>query len=759
MLKATRIAKKERAGRRHTRQYALLELQVLENRDLPTTTVGLATNFPGLDFSTAKQLSGAGFEPPDTNIAIGPSDVVETVNTALAIHRKSDGALISQMDLRAFFAPVGPSGDLFDPICTYDELSGRFVVAVIEEIDSPQQASFLNFAVSNSSDPTQGFGEMHRLDVLRHNAASQAVHADYPTIGRNGSAYVFTVNMYTFGTSSSKFDHVQVISVAKVSALDANPGTLTVFQVDRPAQVDFSLSAASMHNAPPGDPMWFVEEDQTGSSGLNVVRMTNVLSASPTFTYTDLAVPAYTQAVAPTQPGGKLFASDALDSRILNVAMRGNMLVADHTVANGADDRARWYQFDTGGSAPMLVQSGEVNRGPGVSTFIPAIDIAPDNSFGMIFEEASSSEPLSIYVSGRLTSDATGMMASPTLVQRGQQAYSGTAGGDFSGMAVDATDGAFWGGAEYTNQEPTNWGTWVARFTLSVTVPVFAPVTLSAVGGASGPTVIFTVTQDHALFRHDDATGWIRLGGSGTILSISAAEEASGNAVVFVITTDHALYRNDRTSGWVKLGDPGTVLSVAAGTDLGGRANAFVLTGTDAFYEYSVGAGWQKLGDADTVVAASPSSLGRVYVTTNDRSVFEHDDRAGWLGLAGAGFAEAISVAPDGAVYAATPDQALERFRPGSGWVKLGASGTIASVVAGSAGGGADEAFVLSTAGGFLEFSDSTGWAPIGAQGTILRAAAAEAGRVFVVTADHSVFGHADGSGWYRLTSGGFALS
>lgn len=756
-----RGARPYRRMKRPFRASLLLELQQLEGRDLLSTSVQLGTNFAGLDFNTSRQLSGQGVEPPDTNVAVGPTFLVETVNTAVAVYNKSDGSLVSQTDLRQFFGPVSPTGDLFDPIVSYDDLSGRFVVAVLEQIDFPQQ-SYLDFAVSNSSDPTQGFGEMHRLNALRHDALGRAVHADYPTVGRNGTAYVFTVNMYTFATPTvaSQFDHVQVISVSKASVLDADPSTLTAFQVDRPPDVDFSLSAAAMHDTVAGDPMWFVEEDQSGSTGLSLVRMTNVLSPDPSFTETDVPVPAYSQAISPAQPGGRLFASDALDSRILNVTLRGNTLVADHTISVGSDDHARWYEFDLSGT-PRLVQSGDIDRGAGVNTFLPAIDIAPSGQLGMAFEESSGQEPMSVYVTGRDPSDASGSMATPVPVKRGLQAYNGSAGGDFSGISIDPSDGSFWGGAEFANQEATNWGTWVARLTLKVTappVPTIPPATLAAVGGDAAPTVVFAITEDHAMYRHDVATGWSRIGGSGTAVSIAAAMESGGNAVVFMVTTDHALYRYDPASGWAQLGGPGSIGFASAGTDAQGRADVYVLTSHGDFAEFSQGAGWQILGASGTVLWISGTSMNRVFVVTADHSVFEFDAAVGWSRASGANFASTVSAAPDGAVYALTLDHGLQRFRPETGWTLVGGPGTIDSVSAGAGAGGDDAAFVQSTAGDVLTFAPVSGWAVINPSQKTLALSGAEADQAFAVAADHSVIGHDPAAGWYPLTSPGFAL-
>jgi hypothetical protein len=749
---AGRFTGRARRARR-TRSFHL-ELQPLEDRRVPATVVNVGTSFAGLDFNAS-----GGTEPPDTSIAVGPNQVVETVNTTIAIYNKTTGALQSETPLATFFSPVGATANLFDPVVVYDPLAQRFIVCVAEEIDSPQQ-SYLDLAVSNSSDPTQGFVQMHRLNVLRHDAAGHALNGDYPTIGYNADAYVITSNMYPFG-NSTQFDHVLVVTIPKSSVLGTNPSTFTDNLIDRPANIDFSLSAAQEVDAGPGAPIWFVEEDMSGSTGLNVVAMTNVLSANPSFTTYDLPVPAYAAAVSPHQPGGTLFSSGALDSRILGAELRGTTLVASQTVGSGADDHARWYQFTIASGTPALVQSGEIDAGAGVDTFTPAIGIAPNGAIGIAFIESSSSQFMSVYVAGRLPSDPVGTMSPPVLLQAGVQNYNGTRGGDYSGLGIDPVDGSFWGASEFANTESTNWGTWIAKLNLKFIQQTYPLMTMSSALTAGGARELFVVSHDHGLFKYQAAIGWTRIGGAGSIAAVSATTDASGLAVAFVVTSDHALYRYDDRSGWSAIGAPGTISAAYAGTDRTGAAVVYVFTTTDAFAEYSRSSGWSTIGAADTLLNAAPIGGGNVAVITADHSVFEYRG-ARWFRLTSSGFAGALAAITDPSgnpeVYVVTLDHALFVYHVQTGWTRLGDSGTIASVSAGSNAAGQGVLYALTTAGDFFRYSTASGWSLIGAAGTIRNFSATNSDQVFVVTADDSIFQFSPGSGWIRLTGSGFGL-
>src|SRR5262249_12226642 len=115
-------------------------------------------NYPGFDLLSAP----ASADPPDTDVAVGPDHIVETVNYSLVVLDKATGAWLSTQRLGDLFAPAGAPGGQFDPVVSYDEMAGRFVIAAAE-VDG--ERSYLDFAVSNSSNPLEGFTEVQRIEV------------------------------------------------------------------------------------------------------------------------------------------------------------------------------------------------------------------------------------------------------------------------------------------------------------------------------------------------------------------------------------------------------------------------------------------------------------------------------------------------------------------------------------------------------------------------------------------------------------------
>jgi hypothetical protein len=434
-------------------------LEVLEARTL--LSVNVLNHFDGL--STREDPR---FQPPDPDAAVGPDSIVETVNSTLECFEKSTGAPGFSQSLGDFFAPIGAGDFVFDPVLTYDEMSGRFFVAAL---DGKLDRSFLDFAVSDTSNPLDGFTAMHQIDLFETDAQGHPLWGDYPKLGFNADVFVLTVNMLHADKTQ---DHVQVVTIDKTSVLAEDPSTLIKHQIDLADPAIDTMAAATMHGSAPGGPMYFVVEPRRfGGNSLRVVQMTDVLSDSPTFTDYDIPVPSYDAPPPAVHPGGTIA---TFESFILNADWRGNQMVATHQVGSGGVARVRWYEFDTGGASPTLIQSGEINQGPDVFTYFSAIALAENGDIGLTFMESSSAEFVSMYITGRKASDPPGTMQLPVPIFPGQGVYMGIRGGDYSAVAVDPVDGTFWAANMY-KPSFAFWGTGIAEFAIDDLAAPLAP--------------------------------------------------------------------------------------------------------------------------------------------------------------------------------------------------------------------------------------------------------------------------------------------
>src|SRR4029077_2860136 len=83
-----------------------------------------------------------GFVPPDTNMAVGPNHILQTVNSRYAIFDKSGNLLVGPFSLSSIWAPLGSgngcaTNDAGDVVAQYDKLADRFIVTQLGGITPP----------------------------------------------------------------------------------------------------------------------------------------------------------------------------------------------------------------------------------------------------------------------------------------------------------------------------------------------------------------------------------------------------------------------------------------------------------------------------------------------------------------------------------------------------------------------------------------------------------------------------------------------
>ena len=481
-------------------------IEPLERRTL--LAVELGTNVPGLTFSDTPSLA-----PPNARIAVGPTQIIEVINGGIAVYSK-DGALLAKTTLRNAFAGLASFGPLFHPQVSYDDVSGRFVVGVLDlNWTSQPTLARLLFAVSRSSDLTAGFADVHAVAVGNGKPAvfdPSAFFFEYDTrlsLGWNYDSYVFAYEMRQIGKDWWNWGSLigrdsDLVAIDKSSVLDNDPSTLKVFHHSLlPGGVPLT-----MHGSQPGDPMVVVANrisyrpplfpgglGDERRLGLDADVFSNLLSDNPTrstFTaFTEiLSLGPDPGAPQAWQPGDTtLIMGDATFS---SAAYRDGRLVVAFTAGEHGDmPQVAWEEWDTnaiGASARVNygfippVAAGQFDPA-GAGAFASAIEIAPNGDIGLSYMQSGHGEFPSMYFTGRKPTDPPNTMQEPRLVKAGEDSYrhetQGRYASEYGGLAVDPVDGTFWGVNAYatthfnTLQARSNWGTWLGNFALTASAP------------------------------------------------------------------------------------------------------------------------------------------------------------------------------------------------------------------------------------------------------------------------------------------------
>jgi len=185
---------------------ALIQSEVL--RQVGTTSL--------LNFDGITDAQGGGFVPPDTNASVGATQVVETVNVAYAVYDKITGAqIMAPTNIQTLYAPLGgqcATGNLSDPVATYDKAAGRWLITMIA-FNNTFTDNDSCVAISTSSDATGTFN--------LYSFSYGTTRPDYPKVGVWPDAYYVTTDSFPGGGSyeTCALDRTKMLAGSAATAL------------------------------------------------------------------------------------------------------------------------------------------------------------------------------------------------------------------------------------------------------------------------------------------------------------------------------------------------------------------------------------------------------------------------------------------------------------------------------------------------------------------------------------------------------------
>ncbi|MCL4222154.1 MAG: hypothetical protein KJZ65_12385 [Phycisphaerales bacterium] len=439
---------------------------------------------PGLAFPGISQ---TGWVPPDPTLAVGPNHIVTTVNQDIAFFTKQ-GTLLFQVALGSpgnpgFFEPVGAGNFTFDPKVFYDHIAQRFVVVAPEVYGSTQ--AWISIAVSDDSNPI-GTWYKYRTDAVIQ-VGTTTFWWDYPGFGFDNNAYY--VNSNLFGLNQSGWGGVGFRVFRKSDMLAGQPVTYWTLRDGNAASAQAAQHFGS--NIAP-----FFVSVNSGTS-LRVHAITNPIT-NPALVSTTVTVPGFSSPTSAPSVGAS--AVELIDNRIFNAHWRDGNLYAAHGISAGGENAARWYHLRTNNwpssGSVTLVQSGNVDGGPGLHTFFPAIYSNSLGEVAMVVGSSSSTQRIAVNATGRVPSDPAGTMAPLTQLKL-SDVNGGGRWGDYYDICVDPLDDrTFWVIGEYVYSG--GWNNWISSFTVSTIVgPLALPDSVSFLIGGQGALIDVLANDSH----------------------------------------------------------------------------------------------------------------------------------------------------------------------------------------------------------------------------------------------------------------------
>ncbi len=458
----------------------------------PAVSATIGLSFEGVgNTSTLNCPSVAGFTvaPPDTNAAVGDTQVVQWVNVCYAVFNKSTGALIAgplagTNFWKGFGGPCETSND-GDIIIQWDKKNHRWLAS--QNVFSPPYMSCV--AVSQTADATGAY--------FRY-AFPQPGFPDYPKWGLTRGVYYQTQN--DFGNGSG-YQGVNVCAYDAKSMLKGSSKATQVCILDNsngtffddsmlPADDDTDsgpthseVLLGSIDNFFPGDTHVYEYVFSVNFGNPAKSTLAGVDGSMP------ISVPAFNLALC--RAGGGFthlqLCPAARHNRQTGHARRsadvpaGALRRARHSALSGDPQceqhhchchavAARWYEFRAQGEGTTSLSLYQSGQTPDDSHYrwmgSVAMDQAGDIAIGYSRSSAASGDFPSIYYAGQTAGDPLGTTETEALIKQGLGSQTDTGGrwGDYSSMALDGDDSCtFWYTTEYYPKTGAfAWATWLA---------------------------------------------------------------------------------------------------------------------------------------------------------------------------------------------------------------------------------------------------------------------------------------------------------
>ncbi|HEX6737123.1 MAG TPA: choice-of-anchor D domain-containing protein, partial [Vicinamibacteria bacterium] len=482
---------------------------------------------PGLNFDGIGSgihgftVSGA---PPDTNGAVGASQYVQSVNSALAVYDKHDGALLlGPMDFRTLYAGFGglcETNGGSDPVVLYDKLAERWVVSILVSGNvGGTPTNFECFAVSTTSDAT---GSYNRYAIPFDTKLN-----DFPKLGVWPDAYYFAANPFDQGAGGRLLGR-NLCAIDREAALAGAPLQLVCFLVPL-AQTSGAVLPTDIDGPtppPPGTPNFFFVLGRDFAS-LRLFRFHVDFETPGDSTLSapiDIPVSPFNRlcpggACVP-QAGSPQLLSSIGDVPNFRVAYRNfgdhEAVVLNHSVMAGGVGGVRWYEVRDPNGTPTLFQEGTFAPPDGSSRWMGSVATDKAGNIGVAYSVSGPARNPAVGITGRAPSDPPGTLAAELIAHQGAGAQTPTLDrwGDYSGMTVDPQDDCtFWYTTEYIPANGTfNWRTRILSFTLSGCVDR-PRATLAPRSRAFGSVALGASSAPQALTFTNDGPGGLAVGG------------------------------------------------------------------------------------------------------------------------------------------------------------------------------------------------------------------------------------------------------
>ncbi len=523
----------------------------------------LLSGTPGIDF---EGIGVNGGEPSDNNMAVGPNNIVEVVNSEWAVYDKTGHVAAGfPKSLGSIWTSLGGACTLNhgDPIVQYDRLADRWFLSQIGSEIVPYS---LCQAVSKTNDPT---GAYSLYEYSFNNFPDYPHYSVWPTASNPAylqMAHLFLSTQGGFvGTAACAYDRTAMLAgkanPVQICFTIANDGGF------QPSDLDGSTAP------PDGSPGYFITFE---TNSLHQFQLTPNFANPSASTFTgpiNIPVSSFTPSCGGTggtcvPQNGTTQLLDTLGDRMMyRLAYRNfgdhEALVVNHSVTSVSSVAPRWYEIRTPNNTPTVFQQGTYAPD---STFRWMGSMAMDKAGDMLMSYSISSSSIDpgLAYTGRVPTDAAGTMESENTLLTGTHFQTGhSRWGDYSAARIDPSDDCtFWFVNQYakTNGDFV-WATHIGSFAFT------------GCGGGGGPVV--TLTPTSLLFGNTV----VNTTSTGKNVTVTNSGNATLNIASITVSGDFAKVTSTKPCGGTLAAGANCIIRVTfTPTQLGLRSGNITIT-------------------------------------------------------------------------------------------------------------------------------------------------------------------------------------
>jgi hypothetical protein len=429
-------------------RHGKVNLSILGN--ISASSLTLYPGFNGLNETAV--LAGFPYSagnPPDPQVAVGPSYIVETVNYIIAVYSKQ-GSLVQIKNMFSFFSDNDSAPEIAgDPKVLFDAPTSRWFVTMF---DARAHCGSIFIAVSTSSDPTSTW------NTYQLNARN--IDTDQPVIGVSDDKFVVSANDYVNNqcgvAQPGPFLGAQwwVLSKNELVSGQATIDTATFgpypsLESVHPVQSMSATTTEYMVSSGGGD----ITSSKTSILTLSITGTPPGIVTNQTAT---VSVSYINSTILAPQKGTNYDLATS-DNRVqYAVWSQGKLWLTfeDSCIPRGDNQARACFRLVQLSTSPTITKVQDFDVG--VSTeylYYPALSMDSLGGLGVVFGFSSSSLYPSLAATGQSALDPLNSYKQPQTALSGN--YSFPLGnpirfGDYFGAAVDSSDTTkFWFAGEY----------------------------------------------------------------------------------------------------------------------------------------------------------------------------------------------------------------------------------------------------------------------------------------------------------------------